>query len=81
MKIEYDKEADAIYICLQDKEVAKTVEISDSVNVDLDENEDFIGIEVIDATQRYSLSEIFNLSMENFVFDERMVSPHIGQQL
>jgi len=77
MKIEYDKEADAIYICLQDKEVAKTVEISDSVNVDLDENGDFIGIEVIDATQRYSLSEIFNLSMENLIFDERMVTTHI----
>jgi uncharacterized protein YuzE len=59
MKIEYDREVDALYIYLQQKEVAKTVELTDGVNIDLDERGKLIGIEIIDATQEYSLSDIF----------------------
>ena len=70
MKIEYDKEVDAVYIYLQQKEVAKTIELSEVVNVDLDEEGKLIGIEVLDATQRYSLSDIFNISTENLILDE-----------
>ena len=71
MKIEYDREIDALYIYLQQKEVAKTVELSDGVNIDLDERGKLIGIEIIDAIQQYSLSDIFNLSTENLVLDEK----------
>jgi uncharacterized protein YuzE len=71
MKIEYDREVDALYIYLQQKEVAKTVELTDGVNIDLDERGKLIGIEIIDATQEYSLSDIFNLSTENLVLDEK----------
>ena len=35
MKIEYDKNVDALYIRLQEKEVARTREVSDGVNLDL----------------------------------------------
>ena len=34
MKIEYDKEVDALYIRIQEKDVARTQEISDGVNLD-----------------------------------------------
>jgi uncharacterized protein YuzE len=71
MKIEYDREVDALYIYLQQKEVAKTVELTGGVNIDLDESGKLIGIEIIDATQEYSLSDIFNLSTENLVLDEK----------
>ena len=74
MKIEYDKEVDAVYIYLQQKEVAKTIELSEVVNVDLDEEGKLIGIEVLDATQRYSLSDIFNISTENLILDEGLVA-------
>jgi uncharacterized protein YuzE len=37
MKIEYDKEVDALYIRIQEKEVARTQEISDGVNLDFDD--------------------------------------------
>ena len=74
MKIEYDKEVDAVYIYLQQKEVAKTIELSEVVNVDLDEEGKLIGIEVLEATQRYSLSDIFNISTENLIFDEGLVA-------
>jgi uncharacterized protein YuzE len=69
MKIEYDREIDALYIYLQEKEVVKTTELSDAVKVDLDEEGNLIGIEVLDATQRYSLSDIFNISTENLILD------------
>lgn len=74
MKIEYDREVDAVYIYLQQKHVAKTVELSDVVRVDLDEEGKLIGIEVLDATQRYSLADIFNISTENLVLDEGLLA-------
>jgi uncharacterized protein YuzE len=74
MKIEYDREVDAVYIYLQQKEVAKTIELSDVVKVDLDEEGNLIGIEVLDATQRYSLADIYNISTENLILDKGLVA-------
>ena len=70
MKIEYDRQVDAVYIYLQQKEVAKTIELSDAVKVDLDEEGNLVGIEVLEATQRYSLADIYNISTENLILDE-----------
>ena len=55
---------------MQQKEVAKTIEVSDGVKIDLDEDDKLIGVEVLDATQRYSLADIFNISTENLVLYE-----------
>jgi uncharacterized protein YuzE len=74
MKIEYDKKADAVYIYLQEKEAAKTIELSEIVKADLDKEGKLIGIEVLNATQRYSLSDIFNISTENLILDEELVA-------
>lgn len=74
MKIEYDREVDAVYIYLQQKQVVKTIELSDVVKVDLDEEDNLIGIEVLDATQRYSLADIFNISTKNLILDERLAA-------
>ena len=65
MKIEYDKEVDALYIRIQEKYVARTQEVAEGVNLDFDADGRLIGLEVIDATKCYSLSDIFNLSTEN----------------
>jgi len=67
MRIEYDREVDALYIRLQEKYVARTVELEEGLNLDLDENGKLIGLEVLDATERYSLSDIFNISTENLI--------------
>ena len=74
MRIEYDREADAVYIYLQEKEVSRTIELSHGVNIDLDAQDRLIGIEVLDATQHYSLSDIFNLRTENLVLDESLLA-------
>ena len=73
MRIEYDRKVDALYIRLQEKYVAKTVEIEDGLNLDLDEKGKLIGLEVLDATERYSLADIFNISTENLVLVEKPI--------
>ena len=70
MKIEYDKEVDALYIRIQEKQVARTQEVAEGVNLDLDADGRLIGLEVIDAAKCYSLSDIFNLSTENLILDK-----------
>jgi uncharacterized protein YuzE len=65
MKIEYSKEADAIYVYFKEEYVAKSKEIEDGVVIDFDKDGQFIGIEVLDVSQRFSLSDIANVSIEN----------------
>ena len=73
MRIEYDREVDALYIRLQQKYVARTVEIEEGLNLDLDENGKLIGLEILDATDRYPLADIFNISTENLVLEEKQL--------
>lgn len=65
MKIDYSKEADAIYVYFKEEFVAKSKEIEDGVVIDFDEKGQFIGIEVLDVSQRFSLSDIVNVNIEN----------------
>jgi len=69
MKIEYDPEVDALYVRLQEKFVAKTVEVDEGVNIDFDDQGKLIGLEILDATERYTLSDIFNISTENLFLE------------
>lgn len=77
MKIEYDNQVDAIYIRLQEKYVTRTVEIEDGLNIDLDENGKLIGLEVLDATERYALTDLFNISTENLNLENKIIR-HVG---
>ena len=81
MKIEYDKEVDALYVRLQEKYVARTVEIEEGLNLDIDDEGRLIGLEVLDATRRYSLSDIFNISTENLILDRDKVEGPGGSAL
>lgn len=71
MKIEYDSEVDALYIRLQEKEIARTVEIEEGVNLDFDDQGTLTGLEILDATEHYSLANIFDISTENLILEER----------
>ncbi|MEO0205901.1 MAG: DUF2283 domain-containing protein [candidate division WOR-3 bacterium] len=65
MKIEFDKQADALYIYIQEKPVKRTKEIEEGVLVDFDEANRLIGLEILDVTKRFNLSDIVNLQIEN----------------
>jgi len=69
LKIEYDKEVDALYIYLQEKEVYKTKEIEEGVNIDFDEEGKVIGLEIIGVTQRYKLEDIFNITTKSLILE------------
>jgi len=70
MKIEYSKEADAIYVYFKEEYVSKSKEIEDGVVVDFDANGQLIGIEVLDVSQRFSLSDIVNVNIENLPLEK-----------
>ena len=70
MKIEYDKEVDALYIRIQEKEVSHTKELEEGINLDMDDEGKIIGLEIIGATERYTLKDIFNISTENLILEE-----------
>ncbi len=72
MKIEYDNEIDTLYIRLQEKYVDRTLEIVECLNIDLDASGKMIGIEVLDAVDRYSLADIFNISTENLILEKAL---------
>ena len=65
MKIEYSKEADALYVYFKEEFVATSKEIEDGVVIDFDEKGQLIGIEVLDVSQRFKLSDIVNVNIGN----------------
>lgn len=60
MKITYDKIANAAYMTLRKGRVAKTVEMSDNVIIDLDKSGNLLGIEMLDASNQLSKTSIKN---------------------
>ncbi len=70
MKIEYDKEADALYIQFRDVRVDDNIDIEEGVTVDLDERGHIVGIEILDATKKLSPKDIVNITIENLPFEK-----------
>lgn len=64
MKIEFDQVADAVYIRLKDGEVYDTRDISTGLFVDVDENDEPLGIEILNASKRFSIQDL-----TRFTFD------------
>ena len=52
MKIEYDQQADAMYIRLRAGTVAESDEVRPGVVLDFDSNGQVLGIEMIDVSER-----------------------------
>ncbi len=66
MRIEYDKEADALYIQLREASVDDNTDIEEGVTVDLDEKKHIVGIEILDASKRLSLENLVNITIQIF---------------
>lgn len=66
MKIEYDREADALYIQFRDVDPSDNVDIEEGVTVDLDKDGHIVGIEILDASKRLSVEELTKLTIERF---------------
>ena len=70
MKIEYDKEADALYIQLKEAHVDDNIDIEEGVTVDLDDKRHIVGIEILDASKKLSLKDIVNITIENLPIEK-----------
>lgn len=53
MRIEYDPEADALYIRFLDVKPTDNVDIEEGITVDLDSKRHCIGIEILDVRKRF----------------------------
>jgi len=51
MKVEYDREADILYIKFKDSKIVDTRILSEDVYVDINEKGNFVGIEIWKASQ------------------------------
>jgi len=68
MKITLDREADAAYIYFSDikhGEVAKTISLNESINIDLDSEGRTLGMEIINASKNLPSSAIKSATIIN----------------
>ncbi len=64
MKIEYDPEADALYIQIREAHPDDNIDIEEGVTVDVDEHGHIVGVEVLDASKRLSPSDLASITIE-----------------
>ncbi|MBD0305026.1 MAG: DUF2283 domain-containing protein [Nitrospiraceae bacterium] len=65
-----DKEVDALYIRIQEKEPAARRRFpTESILTSMKRGR-LIGLEILNAVECYSLADIFNLSTENLVLEK-----------
>ena len=67
MKIEYDQEANALYITLREAEVAETNEVTGNVIIDLDADGKAIGIEILGVRQLLNPEDLARITVENLL--------------
>lgn len=65
MRIEYDREADALYIGLTESPVDDNIDIEEGITLDVDEHRHLVGIEILDVSKKMSLKDIANITIEN----------------
>ena len=75
MKIEYDRVSDALYIQFRQVNAEDNLDIEDGVTVDLDtvdldtvdldKEGHIVGIEILDASDRFGIEALVNVSIEN----------------
>ena len=58
MKINYDPEADALYIKFQEGESARTKKVAEGILIDLDEKGLLYGIEILGTKERLPLLDL-----------------------
>jgi uncharacterized protein YuzE len=70
LKIEYDKEADALYVQFREAFVDDNIDIEEGVTVDFDEKRHIIGIEILDVSKKLSLKDLVNITVENLPLEK-----------
>ena len=58
MKVNYDKEVDAVYIELSRSKPDGVIEVAEGINIDVTSDGKIVGIELLDATEKVSLDNL-----------------------
>jgi uncharacterized protein YuzE len=58
MKVNYDREVDAVYIELSKAKPDGVIEVAEGINIDVTSDGKIVGIELLDATQKVSLDTL-----------------------
>jgi uncharacterized protein YuzE len=58
MKVTYDPRADALYIQFREGKFARNQEVAEGVILDIGEGEALLGIEILEASSRFSLEDL-----------------------
>ena len=67
MEISYDKAADAMYIEFRKGEFAKNKKIDDFTIIDLDKNENILGIELLQVSKRIPKESLSEVNVKNLL--------------
>ena len=70
MRIEYDNEADALYILLKDATPVNAKDVGTGVTVDFDEQCHIVGLEVLSAAAKLGLESILTVTIDNMPVDQ-----------
>ena len=65
MRIEYDSDVDALYVQFKDVRPDDNVDLEEGVTVDLDDEGHIVGLEILDAAERFGLESLLNVGIEN----------------
>ena len=78
MKIEYDPEADALYIQIREARADDNIDIEEGVSVDVDENRHIVGVEILDASKRLSPSDLSSITIQKLPLEATEARAHLG---
>ena len=70
MRIEYDNEADALYILLKDSTPMDAKDVGTGVTVDFDEQGHIVGLEVLSAAAKLGLESILTVTIDATPVDQ-----------
>lgn len=68
MKIQYDKLADAMYICFKKAKINKTIKMKGRLLVDIDKKGKIIGLEILGVSSQMPKNQIGKIQMDMPVF-------------
>lgn len=71
MKIEYDPDADALYIQVREADVGDNIDIEEGVSVDVDADRHIVGLEILDASKRLTASDLANIVIQRLPTEPR----------
>ena len=64
MRVQYDQEADAIYIKLGNQKPDGVIEISEGINLDATQDDKIVGIEILNASQKMNIRTILKYELD-----------------